>query len=159
MSNEILSNDREKGLHSRPLKRKINGKGLTIATKVVKRRGLVRRTHSPKTIPSPTLFSLIANVTKAESGEGESLKEGVKSNEDCLEVPLLPPTVEGIAQAARFIRGLKVDFDKVQPGGTDGSADRGIIAFPSETIYLLGCNASDVNAIRMCEFWNHYIKF
>jgi len=114
MSNEATissvqsHNNQETTLVLNSLKRKIpNGKGLA------KRRVVVRRTHSPKNTPSAFFPPILAPPSK-----------NTLSNVDAV---LVPPTVQGISEAARS----------------------SIVAFPTETVYLVGCRAQNKEAIQM----------
>jgi len=120
----------------------------------VRRGPLVRRTHSPKTVPSP-LSSPRSPVTKIIVGAAipvdvfvpeakSTLKHNSLGNANLcpvnsklFKVKSLPPTVRGIAEAARILRNEKHDSEPTS----------GIIAFPCETVYALGCDATDRNVI------------
>lgn len=115
MSHETaLQNNSNKKLLRDRLKRKIQS--ISCAKR---QRCVVRRTHSPKNAP----FVFPPTSLVKELPEGNSDRSNVQ-------VPLLPPTVEGILEAAKST----------------------IIAFPSETVYHVGCRVNDMEAIRTCEY-------
>lgn len=114
MSNDTASKSTDKNLLRNRLKRKIQS-----LSSAKRQRFAVRRTHSPKNAP------YIFPPTELD----KALPEG-NTDKSSVRVQLLPPTVEGIVEAAKS----------------------SIVAFPSETVYLVGCRAHDTDAIRKCEW-------
>mmetsp|Transcript_27069 Transcript_27069/g.42012 ORF Transcript_27069/g.42012 Transcript_27069/m.42012 type:complete len:481 (+) Transcript_27069:98-1540(+) len=85
---------------------------------------IVRRTHSPKNTPNTPLSSP-TNVGKKRSMKHQLIcsNAAVNSKELANLTRLVPPTLQGVQKAANVLQ------------------NGGLLAFPSETVYLVGCDA------------------